>query len=114
MWPLGWPGAVTPLWQVLQVPGVTPAWLKLLGTQALVRWQTSHEAVVMTWFAGLPDATVPLWQEKQVPGATLTCEKRAPAQLMAERWQLSQRSAVGMCRIGMTVAAKEVSCNSAD
>jgi hypothetical protein len=34
--PPGLPLAVVPLWQVEQVPGATPVWLKVAGVQALV------------------------------------------------------------------------------
>ena len=64
------PRAVVPLWQVAQVPGVTPVWLKVAGVQAVVRWQVSHDAVVGTCVAVLPRAVVPLWQVAQVPGVT--------------------------------------------
>jgi hypothetical protein len=33
---VGLPEAVDPLWQVEQVPGATPLWLKVAGVQALV------------------------------------------------------------------------------
>ena len=33
---VGLPLAVVPLWQVEQVPGATPAWLKVAGFQATV------------------------------------------------------------------------------
>jgi hypothetical protein len=36
IWLLGLPEAVEPLWQVEQVPGATPVWLKVAGTQAVV------------------------------------------------------------------------------
>ena len=64
------PVAVVPLWQVEQVPGATPVWLKVAGVQALVLWQVSHDAVVGIWVEGLPVAVVPLWQVEHVPGAT--------------------------------------------
>ena len=66
---VGLPVAVVPLWQVAQVPGATPVWLKVAGVQALVLWQVSHDAVVGMWVVGLPVAVVPLWQVAQVPGA---------------------------------------------
>jgi hypothetical protein len=37
MWLVGFPLAVVPLWQVEQVPGATPAWLKVAGVQAFTR-----------------------------------------------------------------------------
>ena len=69
--------AVVPLWQVMQVPGATPACEKVAGIQAVVRWQVSHDAVVTKWFALLPVAVLPLWQVAQVPGATPACENVA-------------------------------------
>jgi len=45
-WLLGLPVAFWPLWQVAQVPGVTPVWFIVAGVQALVRWQVSQLAVV--------------------------------------------------------------------
>ena len=43
---VGLPVAVVPLWQVEQVPGATPVWLKVAGVQPDVRWQLSQAAVV--------------------------------------------------------------------
>jgi hypothetical protein len=63
------PVAVDPLWQVEQVPGATPVWLKVAGVQALVLWQLSQACVVGIWLVGLPVAVEPLWQVEQVPGA---------------------------------------------
>ena len=37
MWPEFLPVADEPLWQVAQLPGVTPVWLKVAGFQAVVR-----------------------------------------------------------------------------
>ena len=68
---LGLPRAVDPLWQVAQLPGATPLWLKVAGVQALVRWQLSQAAVVGTCPLGLPRAVLPLWQVAQLPGVTL-------------------------------------------
>jgi hypothetical protein len=42
------PIAVVPLWQVAQVPAAMPVWLNVAGVQAVVRWQVSHDAVVVT------------------------------------------------------------------
>ena len=67
---VGLPVAVVPLWQVEQVPGATPVWLKVAGVQPVVRWQVSQVCVVGMWLVGLPVAVVPLWQVAQVPGAT--------------------------------------------
>ena len=66
----GLPVAVVPLWQVAQVPGAMPVWLKVAGVQADVLWQVSQDAVVGMWVVGLPVAVVPLWQVEHVPGAT--------------------------------------------
>ena len=66
------------MWQVAQLPGATPLWLKVAGVQALVLWQLSQAAVVGMWPDGLPLAEVPLWQVEQVPGATPLWSKRAP------------------------------------
>jgi hypothetical protein len=81
------------LWQVAQVPGTTPAWEKVAGIQAVLRWQVSQEAVVAMWFAGLPLALVPLWQVAQVPGATPVWLKVAGIQAVV-RWQVSQEAVV--------------------
>jgi hypothetical protein len=67
---VGLPVADVPLWQVAQVPGATPVWLKVAGVQAVVLWQVSQAAVVGMCVVGLPVADVPLWQVAQVPGAT--------------------------------------------
>jgi hypothetical protein len=66
---VGLPVAVLPLWQVAHAPGVTPEWLKVAGSQAVLLWQVSQEAVVCTCTVGLPVAVTP-WQEAQVPGTT--------------------------------------------
>src|SRR5665647_2014624 len=70
MCPLDLPVAVVPLWQVVQVPGTTPAWLKLAPSQVVVEWQVSQESEVTMCPLGLPVAVVPLWQVVQVPGTT--------------------------------------------
>ena len=70
MCPLDSPVAVVPLWQVAQVPGSTPEWLKV-AFQLLVVWQVSQDAVVGRCPLDLPVAVVPLWQVLQVPGVTL-------------------------------------------
>ena len=66
----GLPAAKLPLWQLAQAPGVTPLWLKVEGSQAVVRWQASQDWVVGMWLPGLPAAVLPLWQLAQVPGLT--------------------------------------------
>ena len=42
------PFAFAPLWQVLQLPAFTPVWFIVAGFQALVLWQVSQLAVVVT------------------------------------------------------------------
>jgi hypothetical protein len=79
---VGLPVAVVPLWQVEQVPGATPVWLKVAGVQALVLWHVSHACVVGIWLVGLPVAVVPLWQVEQVPGATPVWLKVAGVQAL--------------------------------
>ena len=79
---MGLPVAVVPLWQVEQVPGATPVWLKVAGVQALVLWQVSHDAVVGIWVEGLPVAVVPLWQVEHVPGTTPVWLKVAGVQAL--------------------------------
>ena len=59
-----------PLWQVAQLPVVTPLWLNVAGIHAVVRWQVSQLCVVGRWLAGLPVAVVPLWQVLQDPTVT--------------------------------------------
>jgi len=69
MWFDGLPVAETP-WQVAQVPGATPIWLKPALIQVVVRWHESQEAVVMTWLAGLPVVMLPLWHCAHCPMMT--------------------------------------------
>jgi hypothetical protein len=56
----GLPVDLTPLWQLLQVPGATPTWSKRAGVQAVVTWQVSQVLALGIWFVPLPVATVPL------------------------------------------------------
>ena len=77
-WLVGFPVALVPLWQPVQDPAATAAWLKVAGVHPVVRWQTSHIWDVTRWPDGLPFAVMPLWQVVQVPGATPTWLKRAP------------------------------------
>ena len=61
------PGALVPLWQLLQVP-ITSVWATVrTGDQALVVWQLAQAVVVLMCVADLPVALVPLWQLTQVP-----------------------------------------------
>jgi hypothetical protein len=55
IWFAGLPGAVVPLWQLLQLP-VTPVWLNPAPDHVEVLWHESHEAVVWTCPDGLPVA----------------------------------------------------------
>ena len=64
MWPAGLPGAVLPLWQVVQEP-VTLAWSMTAGVQPRVVWQDSQLVPAWMWPAGLPGAVEPLWQLAQ-------------------------------------------------
>jgi hypothetical protein len=88
------PVAVEPLWQVAQVPGATPLWLKVAGSHAVVLWQLSHDAVVGTCLADLPVAVLPLWQVEQVPGATPLWLNVAGNHAVV-LWQLSHEAVVG-------------------
>ncbi len=40
------PFALVPLWQVAQLPALTPSWFIVAGFQPVVLWQTSQLAVV--------------------------------------------------------------------
>ena len=62
------------------MPGAIPVWLKVAGSQAVVLWQLSHDAMVGIWVLGLPAAVEPLWQVEQVPGATPVWLKVAGSQ----------------------------------
>jgi hypothetical protein len=54
--------ALTPLWQVEQLPGVTLSWLTVAGVQARVVWQSSQLWLVGKWLADFPVEILPLWQ----------------------------------------------------
>jgi hypothetical protein len=60
MCPLGFFVAIVPLWQDMQLPGATPAWLYEAGVQPVVRWQLSHGAVVGTCRSGFAVAPMRL------------------------------------------------------
>jgi hypothetical protein len=48
------------LWQVLQVPEVTPAWLNVAPAKLTkLVWQVEQSAVVGTWFAGFATGVTP-------------------------------------------------------
>ncbi len=101
------PVARWPLWQVLQVPGTTPAWSKLAaGIQAPVRWQLSQEAVVGRWLRDLPEAVMPLWQVVQLPMVTPEWVKRAPTKVCV-LWQVSHDCVVGTCCCGITTLPRD-------
>ncbi len=53
MWFVGLPRPWVPLWQLAQEPGATPVWEKLVGFQAALVWQASHDCVVAMCVAGL-------------------------------------------------------------
>jgi hypothetical protein len=94
------PLALVPLWQEAHEPGVTSAWLKVAGTQPLVRWQESQAAVVAMWVDGLPREFEPLWHEAHDPGETLAWLKRAGVHPV-DRWQESHDPVVGMWVAGL-------------
>jgi hypothetical protein len=85
------------------VPGATELWLKVAGSQAVVRWQLSHEAVVGMWPLGLPLAVEPLWQVVQVPAATPLWLKVAGVHAVV-LWQVSHDAVVGMWPEGLPLA----------
>jgi len=53
MWPAGFPIAFCPLWQVAQVPGWMPTWLKRAPANEAVVWQDSQGCVTGVWFFGM-------------------------------------------------------------
>ena len=65
------PVAVVPLWQLIQVPVATLAWLNEALAQVDVVWQSSQVLALAMWSAGLPVAVAPLWQLKHVPSTSL-------------------------------------------
>ena len=71
IWVAFLPVAVTPLWQLVQLPGATVPWSNTAVVQVLVEWQSSQVLPLGRWFAGLPLALLPLWQVAQVPAATV-------------------------------------------
>ena len=96
------PVAVTPLWQLTQVP-VTPLCVKVAGVQAVVPWQVEHSAVVGICVADFPLALVPLWQLEQVPvtSAWLTAFAGDHAVVV---WQSVQFVLVAICAELLPVA----------
>jgi hypothetical protein len=54
------------LWQLEQVPGVTPVWSKRAGRQAVVVWQFSQMSSLVMWDGVLPVACTPSWQVAQL------------------------------------------------
>jgi hypothetical protein len=93
------------LWQLLQLPAATLAWLNFAGVQALVLWQVSHAAVVGMWPLGLPLERLPLWQVAHEPGATPVWSKRAPLNVVV-LWQVLQDCLVGMWLAGSKLVAR--------
>ena len=83
------------MWQVAQLPAVTPLWLNVAGVHAVVRWHTSQDCVVGRWFEGLPVAAEPLWQVAQLPAVTPLWLNVAGNHAVV-RWQASQDCVVGM------------------
>jgi hypothetical protein len=93
------------LWQLLQLPAATLAWLKVAGVQALVLWQESQGAVVARWPLGLPLDLLPLWQVAHEPGATPVWSKRAPLNVVV-LWQVLQGCLVGIWLAGSKLVAR--------
>ena len=54
--PAGLPIACRLLWQLAQVPGRTPAWLKRAPAKATVLWQASQDCVTGMCVAGMATA----------------------------------------------------------
>ena len=87
--------ALVPLWQLAQVPGATPVWLKVAGIHAVVRWQVSQDAVVGDVVRGLAAGA----------GAVVAARRRCPASTpvwlnvagvhAVVRWQVSHDAVVG-------------------
>src|SRR5215470_7610289 len=100
----GRPIAFTALWQVVQVCGVTAAWSKRAGVQALLVWQRSQPAVVARCRAGLPVAVTPLWQLTQLPFTWVWSTVRTGRKASVV-WQLWQASLVDGCPGDLPVAA---------
>ena len=72
---------------------MTPAWFIVAGSQALVRWQVSHDWLVLMWLDDLPCAVEPLWQLAQVPAVTPAWFMVAGVQPLV-RWQVSHEAVV--------------------
>ena len=88
--------AVLPLalvpWQVAQVPATTPVWLNVAGSQAVVRWQVSQDAVVTRGLRSCPWRWC-RWQVAQVPATTPVWLNVAGSQAVV-RWQVSHDAVV--------------------
>src|SRR5512140_2155971 len=88
------PVAMTPLWQLEQVP-MTWAWSTFdAGFHALTTWQASQTFDVKMCVAFLPLAFTPLWQFAQ-PDVMPLWVKFAGCQAMVE-WQALHSCVVGM------------------
>lgn len=103
MWDPGWAVARAPLWQLAQLPGVTPPWSNLTVTHVNVPWQVSHEAEVTRWPEGFPVALVPLWQVAHVPGTTPEWLNCAPAN-DSVLWHTEHSCVTGGCDDVITTA----------
>lgn len=102
------PVARDPLWQVAHVPATTAAWSKpVAGSQAVVLWQLSQDAVVWMWLDVLPLVMALLWQFEQVPACTALWLKRPLVKVWVP-WQVSHDCVVGMwfCVITTLVRAQ--------
>jgi len=91
------------------VPGATPVWLNVAGVHAVVRWHTSHCAVVVRWPADFTSmfVNVPPWQLEHVPGAIPAWPNVAGtgSHVVVVLWHESHAAVVGMCPLaGLPVA----------
>src|SRR5690349_11033814 len=85
MWLVGLLEACMPLWQVKQLPGVTPIWLKRAPEKLAVLWQVSHGCCVWMWLRGMTTA------EMRVPATWHNAHWRGVPLKRPETWQDSQR-----------------------
>lgn len=118
---MGFPSALTLLWQAEQRPatdGAIVAWsgLAAVAHEVVELWQLSHWAVVATWVEGFDCAfwvrKEPLWHAEQFPAATgpliLACIPLTPTETGAKEtpaaWQESQEAEVGIWEAGLPAA----------
>jgi hypothetical protein len=121
IWFVGFPSALTLLWQSEQRPttdGLIVAWsgLAAVAHDVVEVWQVSHWAAVAICVDGLDWAFCvrkePLWQVEQFPAATgplmLACMPLTPTEMGAKdtpaAWQESHEAEVGMWAAGLPVA----------